>query len=71
MVNITQVSWRKALGVFEARLADIPLEHDTKLRDWKEIVTRVYSEFAAKLPDTQPPTPATLARLEGDRTEGS
>ena len=71
MVNITQVSWRKALGVFEARLADIPLEHDTKLRDWKEIVTRVHSEFTAKLPDTQPPTLATLARLEGDRIEGS
>jgi len=59
MVNVTQVSWKKALGVFEARLADVPLERGTKLRHWKEIVAKVYSDFVAKLPDVEPSTLAT------------
>lgn len=56
MANPTQISWKKALGVFEARLADVPLEHSTKLRYWKEIVAGVRSDFAAKLPDAELPT---------------
>ena len=57
--NPTQESWKKALGVFEARLADVPLEYGTKLRCWKEVVARVHSDFAEKLPDVQILTPAT------------
>ena len=61
MVNVTQMSWKKALGVFEARLADLPFEHSVKLRHWKPIVERVYSEFVTKLPDADP-TPLSPER---------
>lgn len=59
MTNITQASWEEALGVFEARLADIPLEYSAKLGYWKGVVAGFHSDFAEKLPDTQILTPAT------------
>ncbi|KAF9645908.1 hypothetical protein BDM02DRAFT_3119531 [Thelephora ganbajun] len=59
-------SWKKALGVFDVRLT-----YSVKLRDWRRVVAEVYSDFAAKLPDAEPPTLATLGVLEGGRTEGS
>jgi hypothetical protein len=68
---MSQVSWKKALEVFEARLADVPLEHATKLRHWKEIVAWVRSDFAAKLPDVELPTLVTRSKLKEDRTDGS
>jgi hypothetical protein len=68
MANPTQISWKKALGVFEARLADVPLKYGTKLRCWREAVARVHSDLAAKLPDTGLPT---LALGKNRRTEGS
>ena len=72
MMNVTQISWKKALEVFEARLADVPLEHDTRLRHWKEIVAKVRSDFMAKLPDAELPTLAAWEKFEDDRrTEGS
>jgi hypothetical protein len=71
IANVTQISWGKALGVFDARLAGIPPEHGTKLRHWKEIVARVHSDFAAKLPAAELPTLATRERLKDDFTEGS
>lgn len=63
MGNPTQVSWKRALGVFEARLVDVSLEYGTKLRYWREIVARVHSDFAAKLPDVELPTLATGKNL--------
>ena len=48
MASVTQISWKKALGVSEARLAAISPEHSTKLRQWKEIVAGVYLDFATK-----------------------
>ena len=69
--TFTQVSWEKALGVFEARLACAPVERDTELRCWKEIVAKVYSEFVAKLPETDLATPTTGPRLKDTRVERS
>ena len=69
--TFTQASWKKALEVFEARLTHAPIERDMKLWYWKGIVARVHSEFAANLPETEPPTPTTGARLEDARVEGS
>lgn len=69
--TFTQVSWKKALEVFEARLTHVPIERNTMLRYWKEIVARVHSEFAAKLPETDLPMPTTGAILEDARIEGS
>jgi len=65
MMNVTQVSWKKALGVFEARLVDALFEHGAKLREWREIVARAYLDFAAKLPDAEPPTLATWEKDDG------
>lgn len=64
MTSPTQESWKKALGVFEARLADVPLEYDTKLGYWKGVVARVHSDFAEKLPDAQILTPGTVHEWE-------
>lgn len=69
MMNFTQVSWKKALEVFEARLVDASSEHGAKLREWGEIVARVHADFAAKLPDAEPPTFATWEK--DDRNKGS
>jgi len=72
IVDVTQVSWKKALGVFEARLAGVPPEHGTELRHWKGVVARVHSDFAAKLPDAENPIFATREKMEGaDRTDAS
>jgi hypothetical protein len=71
MTDVTQVSWKKALGVFDARLATAPLKHDTKLRHWREIVAEVYSDFAAKLPEAKLPTLTIRAQLIDGRTEES
>ena len=70
-VVFTQVSWEKALGVFNARLATAPLEHDTKLRCQRDTIAAVYSDFAAKLPEARFPALFTRAMLEDGRTEGS
>ncbi|KAF9645914.1 hypothetical protein BDM02DRAFT_3119538, partial [Thelephora ganbajun] len=59
-------SWKKALGAFDVRLT-----HNMKLRDWRGVVAEVYSDFAAKLPDADLPTLATLGVLKDGRTEGS
>jgi len=53
----------KTLGVFEVRLACVPLEYGMKLRDWKEIVARVHSDFAAKVPEAELPTLVTGQNL--------
>ena len=72
IANVTQVSWKKALGVFEARLATVSPEHGTKLQRWKKSVAEVYSDFSAKLPDAELPTQlATKAESEDGCTEGS
>jgi hypothetical protein len=71
MVNTMQLSWKKALGAFDARLTDVPPEHGAKLRHWREIVAGVHSDFAAKLPDPEPPTFTSRAMWEDGRTEGS
>ena len=71
MVGVIQVSWEKALGVFDARLATTPLEHDTKLRHLRETVAEVYSDFAARLPKARLPALIVRAALEDGRTEGS
>ena len=70
-VNVTQVSWKKTLVVFDARLAIVPVEYGMKLRHWKETVKEVYSDFAAKLPDTDLPALAVRASLEDGRTAES
>lgn len=69
MIDFTQVSWKKALGVFEARLVGAPFEHGAKLREWREIVARVHGDFAAKLPDAEPPSLANWEKE--DRSRGS
>ena len=65
----TQASWKKSLGIFDARLTDISLECGTKLRYWREILALVHSGFAENLPDTELPTFATGTRLGGDRID--
>lgn len=54
MGNVAQLSWKRALGVFDARLPNVPLEHGAKLRRWKDVVAEVYSDLEAKLPDAEP-----------------
>ena len=51
MGYVAQVSWKRALGVFDARLANVPLGYGAKLRRWKKIVAEVHSVFEAKLPE--------------------
>jgi len=68
---LLRASWKKTLAVFEARLVHAPFEHGAKLREWKESVAKVYADFAAKLPDAEPPTPATWEKSGDDRTKGS
>ena len=69
--NFTQVSWKKALGVFDARLSTAPPECGNKLRDWKDVVAGAYSDFSAKLPDGKLPILAMRAMREEGRAEGS
>ena len=71
MANVVQVSWKKALRVFDARLANAPPEHGTKLRHWKETVAEVHSDFEAKLPGTGPGTLTLRAEQVDGRTEES
>jgi len=71
MTNTTQLSWKKALGVFDARLARATLERGTKLRRWRETVAEVHSDFVAKLPDAETPILTLYARQLDGRTEGS
>ena len=71
MTNIVQVSWKTALGVIDARLATVPLEHGTKLRHWRETVVEIYSDFAEKLPDPELPTLARQASWVDGRAEES
>lgn len=73
MTNITQISWERALGVFDARLVNVnvPHEHGVKLRHWRELVAEVHSDFAAKFPDAVLPTLVTQAKSwEGGWPEG-
>lgn len=69
--NVTQVSWKKALGVLDARIATASPACGKKLRYWKEVIADVYSDFSAKLPDAELPTLAMRASWEDGRTEGS
>jgi len=71
MKNVTQVSWRAALRVFDARLATVPPEHGTKLRQWRETVAGAYSDFTAKLPEPKLQALALRASLIDGRTEES
>ena len=71
MTNVAQVSWRAALGVFDARLVTAPFEHGTKLRHWRETVVGVYSDFTVKLPESKLQTLALRASLTDGRTEES
>jgi len=71
MTNVAQVSWRAALGVFDARLVTVPPEHDTKLRHWRETLAEVYSDFTAKVPDAKLQTLALRALWVDGRTEES
>ena len=64
MVNPTQASWERALGVFDSRLARLPPDRDTKLRHRKEAVVAAYSDFTAKLPDAKLPSLAIRALWE-------
>ena len=43
--SVTQVSWEKALIIFDAHLVTVLVEHGTKLQHWKETVADVYSDF--------------------------
>jgi len=71
MTNVTQVSWRAALGVFDARLVTIPPERGTKLRYWRETVAEAYSDFTAKIPEAKLQTLALRALWLDGRTEES
>jgi len=71
MVNTTQLSWEKALEVFDDRLANATLEQGARLRGWRETVAEVYSVFVAKLPDAAPATLSSRANQLDGRTEGS
>lgn len=71
MANVVQMSWKKALGVFDARLANIPLGRCTKLRYWRETVAAIHSDFEAKLPDAEPPILTLRAALLDGRTKES
>ena len=71
MVNIMQMSWKRALGVFDTRLANVTLERGTRLRHWKETVLEVHSDLEAKLPDAEPANLSSRARWVDGRTEGS
>ena len=68
-MNIGQVSWKRALGVFNARLANAPPEHRTKLRHWKEAVTEIYTGFEAELL-IEEPTILTLRAVTVDGRTG-
>lgn len=65
------MSWEKALKVFDARIAKLPLPRGTRLRHWKQIVERLHLDFAARLPEATPPPLAVRVREEDGRTEGS
>ncbi|KAF9785457.1 hypothetical protein BJ322DRAFT_831444 [Thelephora terrestris] len=65
------VSWKKALEVFDARLAKITSEHGINLRHWKQIVEKHQLDFARRIPEAKMPTLAVRARREDGRTEGS
>ena len=69
MANDAQASWKKALGVFEARLADLPLGSNTKLRYRKGIVSKVHLDFSTRLPDAEFPTLAAWTKFKAGRTE--
>ena len=71
MTNVTQISWKTALRVIDARLATGSLEHGAKLRHWRETVAKVHSDFAARLPDAQVPTLAQRASWIDGRTDES
>ena len=71
MGYVTQVSWKRALGVFDARLANVPLGYGAKLRRWKKIVAEVHSVFEAKLPEDIPAIIPLWAERADERTEGS
>ena len=66
-----QMSWEKALGVFDARLANIPLEDSTKLQHCKKVVTKLHQDIVAKLPGaSRPPLINVVLQMDG-RVEGS
>ena len=71
MVDVTQASWERALGVFDAHLTTAPPEHDTRLRRQRDAVAAAYSDFAAKLPEARTPALMTRALSEDGRTEES
>lgn len=60
------------MGVFDARLANTHLRDDTKFRRYGEIVTGLYLDFVARVPNGGLPALARMMspRVDG-RTEGS
>ena len=69
--NFTQVSWRKALGVFDARLATAPPECGKELWHWRGVVAEAYLDFTTKLPGGELPILTMRAMREDGRAEGS
>ncbi|KAF9646810.1 hypothetical protein BDM02DRAFT_2889392 [Thelephora ganbajun] len=65
------LSWKKALGVFDARITNDTLERGTNFRHWRKTVAEVYSDFVAKLPGAESPILSSRARQLDGRTEGS
>ena len=66
-----QISWNKALSVFDSRISGTTLEQGTKLRRWKEVVEEVHLDFWAKIPDEEPPILTERAYKLDGRTEES
>lgn len=66
-----QVSLEKVVGIFDARLVKVPLEHGQKLRRCRQAVVELYLDLVRRLPEAHLPTLGKRVLGEDGRTEGS
>lgn len=65
------ISWERALGVFNTRLAKVSVEHGTKLRHWRHVIAELRLDFAAKVPDGRIPSLAKKTEWVYAHAKGS
>ena len=66
-----QLSWGKALTVYESRISRLQMEDSILLRYWRGVVAKAYEGFPQKLPDENPPELCFALETQDGRTEDS
>jgi len=66
-----QMSWRKSLEIFDARVSVLPSDGRGPLQRLRRIVSQAHSNLQNNIPECAPPELMMLTWMEDGRTETS